>query len=115
MDQTFRSTLADYILSGHAFLHAHTPEKGRFIAELKEVAATLPPKGRPLFVWSSATGWQDGDGRPAKTTLGAELGPPNPQAAVQQILELPDDVLRKVYFGNALRVIPGLDRSRFPR
>lgn len=30
-------------------------------------------------------------------------------------LELPDDVLRKVYFGNALRVIPGLDPSRFPR
>lgn len=30
-------------------------------------------------------------------------------------LDLPDDVLRKVYYGNALRVIPGLDRSRFPR
>jgi predicted TIM-barrel fold metal-dependent hydrolase len=30
-------------------------------------------------------------------------------------LELPDDVLRKVYFGNALRVIPGLDPARFPR
>jgi len=30
-------------------------------------------------------------------------------------LALPDEVLRKVYFGNALRVIPGLDRSRFPR
>lgn len=28
---------------------------------------------------------------------------------------LPDEVLKKVYFGNALRVIPGLDRSRFPR
>jgi len=28
---------------------------------------------------------------------------------------LPDEVLKKVYFANALRVIPGLDRSRFPR
>ena len=30
-------------------------------------------------------------------------------------LDLPDDVLKKVYFGNALRIIPGLDRARFPR
>jgi uncharacterized protein len=30
-------------------------------------------------------------------------------------LELPDEVLKKVYYENALRVIPGLDRSRFPR
>ena len=30
-------------------------------------------------------------------------------------LDLPDEVLKKVYYGNALRVIPGLDRSRFPR
>lgn len=30
-------------------------------------------------------------------------------------LELSDEVLRKVYYENALRVIPGLDRSRFPR
>jgi predicted TIM-barrel fold metal-dependent hydrolase len=29
-------------------------------------------------------------------------------------LDLPDDVLRKLYYGNALRVIPRLDRSRFP-
>ncbi len=29
-------------------------------------------------------------------------------------LDLPDGVLRKLYYGNALRVIPGLDRSRFP-
>jgi predicted TIM-barrel fold metal-dependent hydrolase len=28
-------------------------------------------------------------------------------------LELPDEVLRKVYYENALKVIPGLDRSRF--
>lgn len=30
-------------------------------------------------------------------------------------LDLPDEVLKKVYYGNALRVIPGLDRTRFPR
>jgi predicted TIM-barrel fold metal-dependent hydrolase len=30
-------------------------------------------------------------------------------------LDLPDAVLKKVYYENALRVIPGLDRSRFPR
>jgi uncharacterized protein len=29
-------------------------------------------------------------------------------------LELPDDVLRKLYYGNALRLFPHLDRSRFP-
>lgn len=29
-------------------------------------------------------------------------------------LELPEDVLRKVYYENALRIIPGLDRSLFP-
>ena len=29
-------------------------------------------------------------------------------------LDLPDEVLRKVYFENALRIIPGIDRSRFP-
>ncbi len=30
-------------------------------------------------------------------------------------LALPDSVLRKVYYENALRIVPGLDRSRFPR
>jgi len=30
-------------------------------------------------------------------------------------MELPDEVLRKVYFENALRVIPGIDATRFPR
>ena len=29
-------------------------------------------------------------------------------------LDLPDDVLRKVYHGNALRIVPGIDRSLFP-
>ena len=29
-------------------------------------------------------------------------------------LDLPDEVLRKVYFENALRIVPDIDRSRFP-
>jgi predicted TIM-barrel fold metal-dependent hydrolase len=29
-------------------------------------------------------------------------------------LDLPDEVLRKIYYGNALRVVPGIDRSLFP-
>ena len=29
-------------------------------------------------------------------------------------LDLPDEVLRKLYFANALRVLPGLDRAAFP-
>ena len=29
-------------------------------------------------------------------------------------LDLPDDVLKKVYYKNALRIVPGLDRSKFP-
>ncbi|HUP23914.1 MAG TPA: amidohydrolase family protein [Thermoanaerobaculia bacterium] len=29
-------------------------------------------------------------------------------------LDLPDDVLKKIYYQNALRVIPGIDRSLFP-
>ena len=60
MNESFRQTLTDYILSGHAFLHTHTPEKARFVQELKEVAAALPPDGRPIFVWSLSgvsAGW----------------------------------------------------------
>jgi predicted TIM-barrel fold metal-dependent hydrolase len=30
-------------------------------------------------------------------------------------LELPDEVLKKVYYKNALRIIPGIDASAFPR
>jgi hypothetical protein len=29
--------------------------------------------------------------------------------------ELPDEVLRKVYYGNALRLMPGLPTAGFPR
>jgi hypothetical protein len=49
MNESFRQTVIDYILSGHAYLHAHTPEKTRFISELKDIAADLPEKGRPVY------------------------------------------------------------------
>ena len=29
-------------------------------------------------------------------------------------LDLPDDVLKKVYYKNALRIVPGLDKTLFP-
>ncbi|HLE84564.1 MAG TPA: amidohydrolase family protein, partial [Thermoanaerobaculia bacterium] len=29
-------------------------------------------------------------------------------------LDLPDEVLRKIYYGNALRIVPGLDPALFP-
>jgi hypothetical protein len=29
-------------------------------------------------------------------------------------LGLPDDVLKKVYYKNALRIVPGLDKTLFP-
>jgi len=29
-------------------------------------------------------------------------------------LDLPDEVLKKVYYKNALRIVPGLDKSLFP-
>jgi predicted TIM-barrel fold metal-dependent hydrolase len=29
-------------------------------------------------------------------------------------LGLPDDVLKKVYYKNALRIVPGLDKTKFP-
>jgi ATP-dependent 26S proteasome regulatory subunit len=93
MNDLFKQSVIDYVLSGHAYLHVHTPEKTRFVQELKEIAAELPPKGRPIFVWSSATGWQDTEGQPAKTADGRELGQPNPQLAPQQILELPEEAL----------------------
>ncbi len=29
-------------------------------------------------------------------------------------MDLPDEVLRKLYYKNALRIIPGIDKSQFP-
>ncbi len=89
----FCAQLTDYILSGHAYLCVHTPEKTRFVTELKRIAGGLPPDGRPVFVWSPATGWQDEEGQPAKNAAGAELGQPDPQTAPQQILELPEEAV----------------------
>ena len=93
MDPQFRQQLTDYILSGHAYLHAPTPETSRFLADVKDIATELPPDGRPVFVWSPAVGWQDAEGNPAKTTDGRELGQPNPQTAPQQILDMPEEAI----------------------
>jgi hypothetical protein len=30
-------------------------------------------------------------------------------------LDLPDEVLKKIYFKNALKIIPGIDKSAFPK
>jgi hypothetical protein len=29
-------------------------------------------------------------------------------------MDLPDDILRKVYYKNALRIIPNIDKTLFP-
>jgi hypothetical protein len=93
MNESFREVLTDYILSGHAYLHVPTPEKTRFISELKDIAAELPESGRPVFVWSPATAGRTPTAIRPQTESGAELGPPNPQTAPQQILELPEEAL----------------------
>ncbi len=88
--QSFCEQLADYILSGHAFLHCPTTEKTRFLADLKTIAAELPPDGRQVFTWSQAVGWQDGEGKPP---VGIQSGQPDPQHVAQQILDLPEESL----------------------
>jgi ATP-dependent 26S proteasome regulatory subunit len=91
--ESFCSELRDYILSGHAYLHAPTTEKTRFLAELKELAPSLPDDGRQVFVWSHATGWRDIDGNPTKSSSGTELGQPDPQKVAQEILDLPEEAV----------------------
>lgn len=90
---SFRAQVSDYILSGHALLHVHTPEKSRLMTELTQIAGGLPPDGRPIFTWSPAVGWTNGNGQAAKNAAGAELGPPDPQIAPRQILEMPDEAV----------------------
>jgi hypothetical protein len=29
-------------------------------------------------------------------------------------MNLPDDILKKIYYKNALRIIPGIDKTQFP-
>jgi len=91
--EPYRQELSDYILSGHAYLHVRTTEKTRLLSELKEIAAALPEDGRPVFVWSQATGWRDIDGDPATSTSNQEFGPPDPQKVAQEILDLPEEAI----------------------
>ncbi len=91
-NESFRTELADYILSGHAFLHARTTEKARFLGELRQVCETLGGEGRRVVVWSQAVGWRDADGQPITLTSGpAPSGPPDPQKVAQEILDLPEE------------------------
>jgi len=30
-------------------------------------------------------------------------------------LDLPDEVLKKLYYKNALKILPGVDKSKFPQ
>ena len=92
-EESFRAQLADYILSGHAFLRCPTTEKTRFLAELKALAESLPDDGRQVFTWSHATGWRDADGNAATSTSGAEFGQPDPQKVPQEILDLPENIV----------------------
>ena len=91
--EPFCQDLSDYILSGHAYLHVRTTEKNRFLAELKEIAAALPEGGRPVFVWSQATGWRDSDGNQAASASNQEFGPPDPQKVAQEVLDLPEEAI----------------------
>ncbi len=87
----FRSTLRDYILSGHSFLHCPTTETTRFLAELKALAEVLPDGGRQVFVWSQTVGWQDADGNPPSLPSGVQFGQPDPQKVAQEILDMPEE------------------------
>jgi len=88
--EPFRKSLADYILSGHAYLHVPTTEKTRFLAELKEITQSLPDGGRQVFTWSQATGWRDMDGDPPNPGSGVQFSQPDPQKVAQEILDLPE-------------------------
>lgn len=93
MNDHFRETLTDYILSGHALLHCPTTEKTRFLAELQPIADALPGGGREVFVWSQATGWRTVDGAPAHSASGTDFAPPDPQRVPQEILDLPENAV----------------------
>ena len=88
---TFRAELADYILSGHAYLHCPTTESTCFLSELKAMADELPDGGRQVFTWSQAVGWQNADGNPPAPGEGVQFGQSDPQKVAQEILDLPEE------------------------
>ena len=57
--QLFRHNMADYILSGHAYLHVPTTEKTRFLAELKEIEKTQYVRNYYLAMVYAALGEKD--------------------------------------------------------
>lgn len=91
--ESFRQALADYMLSGHAYLHCPTTEKTRFLAELKQLAESLPDGGRRVFTWSQATGWRDAEGNPAAPPSGVQFEQPDAQKVAQEVLDLPEEAV----------------------
>ena len=87
---SFCAQLADYILSGHAFLHIPTTETTRFLTELNQLAESLSDDGRQVFTWSHAMGWRDQESKPPE---GVQFEHPDPQKVAQEILELPEESL----------------------
>jgi hypothetical protein len=53
--------------------------------------------------------------RGGRESKGTEFGLPADCDVIVCGIALPDDVLKKLYFGNALKVIPGLSRAGFPQ
>jgi ATP-dependent 26S proteasome regulatory subunit len=88
----FHKLLADYVLSGHSYLHSPTTETNRFLAELKAMANDLP-NGRQVLTWSHAVGWRDAECNQPTLPSGIEFGPPDPQKVAQELLDLPESSL----------------------
>lgn len=127
---------------GTRFIAAHLGWMGNDLAKLgllldelpnvtTEIGAVLAELGRqPRFAHDWLTRYQD------RVLFGKDAWEPSEYPYYFRVLEtaddsfpyyrrrhafwklyglaLPDDALRALYFENALRVIPGLDRSRFP-
>lgn len=87
MNAPFNETLADYIFSGHAYLHVPTTEKSRFLSQLKELVGSMPESGRQIYTWSHAVGWRDGEGNAASV----QNGQPDAQKVCQEMLALPEE------------------------
>jgi len=105
MSYEFMNSLTDYVLSGHALLHVSTHEKDRAYNDIKKVGEEIE---RPVFVWSTAVGWSDSDGREKNAHQ-------NPDQAVASILEIAGEgegifVLKEFGFYLQHHTFPECDR-----
>lgn len=78
MSYEFMNRITDYIFSGHAILHVSTHERDRALQQIVNVSKEID---RPVYVWSTASGWKDADGNEAKPCQ-------NPDQALEQIIEI---------------------------